>query len=264
MEENKLFKSRKRLEVSVFGYIRAIKVAGVSDKAVEDAYNRAYNGIAQTVYIDYVLADMVLILFKDFLVKKKLYKMGMKKLLNETQSNLRRCMGIMEPTLAKELLNEMSCNHYDNVKDDMKKLREMFTAKLVNLGVKNAGLCGWLILVQNFVLLSMEHFQMVLDGNYKLTGIDLSGIFDMIEARGAWKSASEMLRIGMGADLCKYNRNIVENKEIGEQFKRILAKMFTKESFRKAADSAYNELSEDDKQRWSVIGKELGNKRNGK
>lgn len=261
MEENKLFKSRKRLELNVFGYTRTISVAGVDNKSVQYAHNHVYNGIAQTVYIDYVLADMVLILFKDFLVKKKLYKMNMKKLFNDAQNDLRRCMGIMEPTLAKELLNEMACNHYDNVKDDMKKLREMFTAKLANLGAKNAGLYGWLILVQNFVLLSMEHFQMIFDRDFELTGIDLSGIFDMIEAKGAWKAVSEMLRIGMGDDLHKYNNNIVSNKEIGDQFKRILAKIFTKESFNKATDAAYNELSEEDKQRWAVVGEELRRKK---
>lgn len=250
--EKKYIKTRM-CRVTIFGCRRVIEVPEkVDNKTVSDVITYTFSSIAHSVYIDYTLADMLMILFKDYLVGKGLYRMKMKKLFNDTQKNLRQCMGIIESSSAEDYFNEIACIHYDNVKGDIKKMREMVSTKLANLGVKNAGLCGWLVLVHNFILVSSDHFNMVFNRIYERTGVDLSRVFDMVQAKGAYKSSAQMLNDTMGDDVYRYRHNIVENKEIGKLFKQIFSKVYSQKNYIKVRDEVYYDLPDEIRERWPM------------
>lgn len=242
----------RKVELRMFGYRCSVTANNITNGNIQKAIDEAYSAIVQTSYIEYILADNVLILCKDYLVEKGYYKQKVKMLFNETQKDLRRAMNICETCINEDYYNEMSCFHYDNVKNDFDKLRKVIATKLANLGVPKAGLCAWLILCYNIIMSSKDSFERVYQRELKRHGVDLHNAYTSVEATLAYKRSRELMYYVMGDDADRFTNNIIGNKQVQMIWNRIFDTVFSKKNAIASRKEAYYSLSEEEQARWDL------------
>lgn len=250
MKDFKMLMPVRRVPLRMFGYDCVITANNVDNEHIQKAMDEAYSSIVQTAYIEYTLADMMFILLKDYLSDKGYYKHKIKKLFNDSQRDLRRAMSICETCINKEYYNEMSCFHYDNVKNDIDSLRKYIATKLSNLGVANPGLCAWLITTYNVLLASRDSFERVYNRELEKFGVDLHNAFEVATAICAYKNFRELLYFVMGDAADKYTHNIVDDKRVNQIWERIFNTIFCQRNAIASRKEAFASLPEDEQERW--------------
>jgi hypothetical protein len=250
MKDFKMLMPVRRVPLRMFGYDCVITANNVDNEHIQKALDEAYSSIVQTAYIEYTLADMMFIRLKDYLSDKGYYRHKVKKLFNDSQRDLRRAMSICEMCINKEYYNEMSCFHYDNIKNDIDSLRKCIATKLSNLGITNPGLCAWLITTYNVLLASMDFFERVYKREYDRFGIDLHDAFEVITAYRAYKNFRELLYSVMGNAVDIYTHNIVDDKQVKKIWKCIFDTIFCKQNTIASRKEAFENLSKDEQERW--------------
>lgn len=252
MNDIKMLMPVRKVPLRMFGYDCVIMANNVDNERIQKALDETYSGIVQTVYIEYTLADMMFIRLKDYLSDKGYYKHKVKKLFNDSQRDLRRAMGICEMCINKEYYNEMSCFHYDNIKQDIDSLRTYIATKLANLKVANPGLCSWLIITYNVLLASRDAFERVYNKGFEKYRIDLHNAFEIATATCAYKSFRELLYFVMGDAADKYTHNIVDNKRVNQIWERIFNTIFCQRNAIASRKEAFANLPEEEQERWKM------------
>lgn len=213
---------------------------GVSGKDIQDALDMAYTGIAQSCYVQNVIADMEMVLCREYLEKRGYFRFAIKKCFIEAQKDLRRAIKVCESCFDGEYYNDIATSRYEMIKTDLERWYKLLARKISNLGYKNPGVSAWFILINNVVNESAGDYDLVMQDVYDKFGIDLSKDYLNACPLAAYMLVEKLQNefIGQKA-INEMNVSIAQNKDIVKLYHRIVNKTIDFENIKKSRREAY-------------------------
>lgn len=238
---------RRCIEVEVSGERSVIDVApGITNEMIEDALDYMYSMLCQSCYVEYTIADCFLLVAKEVLQKKKIFRFGVKKHFLECQKSIRDTMKLYEVHMDEDYYNEYSSTLYDMVAQKIEKLRKVIENKLRGLGCEyNPYLCSYAIMIQNLVQNISDTFQNVVDTTEKIYGCNMFGCYKKYRAGMAFTQADNLLADIMHNEAEKFKVNIVQNKDIIKMWGDIIQTLYDQNNAKKARLAAFYDMPEE-------------------
>lgn len=219
---------------------------------VENLLHHAIRTVFEVAYTDYMITYNLLLRLEYYLSRKNMLRFEMKKNVKDSKKSLRNVMSLMERNSNYDYIFEYSNQMYDMAENDINKLRDMIAAKLNRLGCSRPGLSANVIVVQNMMIFAKDSFEHIFNFYKKERGLDLRTCFEDFYPKAAIKGIDNIIALIMGNDIKRYDKSIVEDKEIKKVFGRIVAEIYNRKNMKQANLNAYNNMPEDYKDNFLV------------
>ncbi len=219
---------------------------------VEELMHHAIKIVFEVAYTDYMIIYNLLLRLEYYLSKKNMLRFEIKKNVKDSKKSLRDVMSLMERNSNYDYIFEYSNQMYDMAENDINKLRDMIAAKLNRCGCSQPGLSANTIVVQNMMLFAKDSFEHIFNFYKKEEGVDLKACFGDFYPKAAVKGIDNILTLVMGDDIKRYDKSIVEDKEIKKVFGRIVSKIYNQKNMKQANRNAYDNMPEDYKDKFLV------------
>lgn len=213
---------------------------GVSRDDIQGALDMAFTGIAQSCYIQNVIADTEMILCREFLEKRGYFRFAVKKYFTEAQNDLRRAIKVCESCFNSEYYNDIATSRYEMIKPDLVQWYKLLAQKISNLGYKNPGASAWLILINNVVNESASDYDLVMRDVYNKFNIDLSKDYLDTCPLAAYSLTERLQNELIGKKTIKeMNISIAQNKDVVKLYHKIVNKTIDIKNIVKSRKAAY-------------------------
>lgn len=237
----------KRMKVSIGGVTHTIYVGNdITEERMSRVLlvTRAY--LQQYVYVEMVLAETFMMIIEESVQKKKCFRFKAKSYWKGCKENLRKSIKEYDSyCVNSDFNNDFAMTYYDNIKDDMYKLRDKIADRLQKFGANgNAGLYANAILLYNFLSMCISTYDAIMIRLNERLGLDLSRAFVSFLPFKAFDQSYMFLCEVMGKD---YERlaNHVGNKEINAYFDKVRNMVFDSKLQDKAAVCATEDVDEE-------------------
>lgn len=231
---------------------KKIRVA-VGNDMTEDKMNRILivgkASLQQYVYVEAVLADCFMLMIESSLLKKKVFRFGVKKLWNECRENLRKTIGCYDVFATNaDFNNEYAITYWDNIKDDIYRLRDKMATRFSNFGYGNkSGLYANVIVLYNLLIMCLNTYEAIMARLKERLGVNLTEVYLEFCPVKAFDKSYDFMKEVMGEDFKKLEDHAV-TRDIAAYFEKVRDGVFSEKIMNDAAIVATDGMSEKDKE----------------
>lgn len=241
-------KMERYIKVNVFdreSYVYAPD--NVTRESLEEALDYTFTLLCNSCYAENVATDIMLLLTNDILVKKSVFRFGVKKHFKEFQKSLRNIIHIYQHYMNDDYYYEYSSIIYEKLEPKIEKLRKAIESKLRNLKVNNAYISSYLIILYNMMTQNTNTFTRVMEIVKRRYSVDLTSQFSSVYASMPQAHAQRLLDEVMRQDRQTFSDSITKNKDIIKLWQEATKVIYDPMCTIDARIGAFNEMPEETK-----------------
>lgn len=240
----------RRMILNVGG--KKIKLA-VGNDMTEDRMNRilivgkAY--LQQYVYVEMVMAECFMQKIEASLEKKKCFKFLVKKLWKECRKSLKATIDNYDSYVPNaEFNNEYATTYYENISEDLYKLRDKLATRFQNFGYDNkSGLYANCIVLYNLLTMCVNTYEAIMTRLNERLGVNLTEVYMEFCPIKAFIKSYDFMKMTMGEDFENMLDHAV-SKDVIAYFEKVRDGVFSEKIMDEAAKNATEDMEEKDKE----------------
>lgn len=205
--------------------------------------------LQQYVYVEMVLTECFMMVIENSLQKKKCFKFEVKKSWKECKKSLKGTIRNYDSYVPNsDFNNEYALTYFDNIKDDLNKLRDKLATRFKNLGYEDkAGLYANCIVLYNLMTMCVNTYEAIMTRLKERLGVNLIDVYLDFCPLKAFLKSYDFMKLVMGKDFEKMADHVV-SKDVVAYFEKVRDGFFSEKTMDEAAKNATEEMSEREKE----------------